>query len=226
MPNIKPLPPEKSKEFEFLFQLAANQMGFVPRSLKTLAHKPSILGSFVQLAGTIKGHSGKTASLWSIAKLFWANIKWGLRAKKQAHTEISPYLKAFIGHVTSNAAGCKYCQAHTALEAHELGVSAEKIAALWNFETSVLFNDAERAALSLAFAAGLMPNASTPQHFEELKKYYTTAQIVEIVSVIAMFGFLNRWNETMSTKLEPEPMAFAQQHLTGNGWTAGKHIQQ
>jgi hypothetical protein len=43
------------------------------------------------------------------------------------------------------------------------------------------------------------------------------------VAVISLFGWLNRWNDTMATELEDEPLAFASQHLTANGWSAGKH---
>jgi hypothetical protein len=39
-------------------------------------------------------------------------------------------------------------------------------------------------------------------------------QVVEIVGVIAMFGFLNRWNDTLATPLEDEPLEFAEKHLT------------
>jgi hypothetical protein len=44
-------------------------------------------------------------------------------------------------------------------------------------------------------------------------------QIVEIVGVIALFGFLNRWNNTMATPLEDEPI----EYLSRGGWQAGKH---
>ncbi|MDZ7727690.1 MAG: hypothetical protein U5Q44_05530 [Dehalococcoidia bacterium] len=43
------------------------------------------------------------------------------------------------------------------------------------------------------------------------------------MGVISLFGWLNRWNDTMATDLEEEPLAFAQEHLGGAGWAAGKH---
>jgi len=48
---------------------------------------------------------------------------------------------------------------------------------------------------------------------------------VEIVGVIAMFGFLNRWNDTFATPLEDEPLEFGQKHLAAHGWDAGKHLR-
>ena len=55
--------------------------------------------------------------------------------------------------------------------------------------------------------SGLSPNATTDDEFEELKKHYSDGEITEIVGVIAMFGFLNRWNSTLQTELEPNPAA-------------------
>ena len=71
---------------------------------------------------------------------------------------------------------------------------------------SPLYSAAERAALDLAVAAGAVPNAATDQMFLELRKHWTEEQIVEIVGVIAVFGF-NRWNDTLATPLEDEPIA-------------------
>jgi len=48
-------------------------------------------------------------------------------------------------------------------------------------------------------------------------------QIVELVSVIALFGYLNRWNDTMATQLEGLPARFAAGTLAPHGWSAGKH---
>ena len=43
------------------------------------------------------------------------------------------------------------------------------------------------------------------------------------MAVIGLFGFLNWWNDTMATELEPDPRAFADTHLAPSGWTVGKH---
>jgi hypothetical protein len=43
------------------------------------------------------------------------------------------------------------------------------------------------------------------------------------VSVISFFGFMNRYNDTMATPLEDEPIAVAEKHLSKQGWKLGKH---
>ena len=84
---------------------------------------------------------------------------------------------------------------------------------------------AERAALDVAVAAGCVPNAVTDEMFLELRKHWSDEQVVEIVGVIAMFGFLNRWNDTFATPLEDEPLHFGETHLAAQGWDAGKHLR-
>src|SRR5204862_15862 len=104
-------------------------------------------------------------------------------------------------------AGCQYCMAHTGEGALHFGVDEKKLAAVWEFRTSPLFSEGERVALDFAIAAASVPNGVTDDLFAELRKHWSEAQIVEIVGVIATFGFLNRWNDTMGTPLEAEPMA-------------------
>ena len=95
--------------------------------------------------------------------------------------------------------------------------------AVLGFEESPLFSAAERAALALALAAGSVPNESGPDHFARLREHFTERQIVQIVGVIALFGFLNRWNDTMATELEAMPNEFAATALGAIDWQVGKH---
>ncbi len=98
-----------------------------------------------------------------------------------------------------------------------------KIAAIWEYETSPLFSDAERAAMRFAQCAATVPNGATDAEFTEMHKHYSEAEIVEILYVVCYFGFLNRWNDSCATALEQEPTEFAQAKLGGSGWQAGKH---
>jgi alkylhydroperoxidase family enzyme len=96
---------------------------------------------------------------------------------------------------------------------------------MWDYQTSPLYSAAERAALDLAVAASSAPNAATDEMFMELRKHRTEEQIVEIVGVIAVFGFLNRWNDTLATPLEDEPIAVGEKYLAAHGWSVGKHAR-
>jgi uncharacterized peroxidase-related enzyme len=194
MANMRPLPREEHPELEELFRLYDETMGFVPNSLFTMARRPEILRAFSDLITQI-----------------WRTGTVPVR------------LKPLIAIVASKAAGCRYCQAHEAVDAKMRGESDERIAAIWNFERSPLYFDAERAALRFARDASLVPNEVTPAHFEELWKYWDEGEIVEILAVVGLFGFLNRWNDSMATNLEDTPMEYASRTL-GAGWGGpGKH---
>lgn len=211
------------KEYEIIFKEAEKAMGFVPNSLRNMSKKPNILGAFAMLSVNIKGFSSSQTTPWTGIKILFKTLKWSLKAKKESHLEVPAYLKSLVAHVSSNASGCRYCQAHTAHIAYEKdGVPIEKLQNIWEFQTSELFSEKERAALSFALAASSVPNQVTPAHHKKLREFFTEKHIVEIVATIAMFGFLNRWNDSMATPLETEPFEFASTYLS-NKWEPGKH---
>ena len=167
----------------------------IPTSFHVLGRRPKILETFQPFFGAIMREGDVPAGL-----------------------------KQLIAHVVSRTAGCLYCQAHTGHFAHTLaGVSYARVEAVWQFETSELFSAAERAALRLARDSGGVPNGATDEHFVELGRYWTESEIVEMVCVISMFGFLNRFNDTLANELEPDAVEFSDAHLAQSGWTVGKH---
>ncbi|MGA0807414.1 MAG: carboxymuconolactone decarboxylase family protein, partial [Pseudohongiellaceae bacterium] len=168
--------------------------GFVPNSIKTMARRPNIAKRFGALNQAI---------------LYEGTVP--------------EELKMLISLVSSLAAGCRYCQSHMANLASIYKASDQKIAAVWEFETSEHFSAAERAALRLALHAGYLPNEADQADFDELALYFDEGQIVEIVASIALFGFLNRWNDTMATQLEDFPRKVAERAIGGMGWEPGKH---
>ena len=196
-PRLAPLPPEHTPELKEQFEAARKRMGFIPNSVLIMQRNPKMSRAYTQLSAAIWDPEGKV------------DLK----------------LKRLISHVASRSAGCQYCMAHTAEGAAKLGVEQQKLDAVWDYRTSPLFSAAERAALDVAVAAGCVPNAVTDAMFMELRKHWSDEQVIEIVGVIAMFGFLNRWNDTFATPLEDEPLEFAEKHLAAHGWNAEKHLR-
>ncbi|MBX9842171.1 MAG: carboxymuconolactone decarboxylase family protein [Xanthobacteraceae bacterium] len=172
-------------------------MGFIPNSVLIMQRVPQMVDAFTKM----------TVAIWN----------------PQGKVDLK--LKRLISHVASRSAGCRYCMAHTADGAARQGVEQRKLDAVWDYRTSPLFNDAERAALDVAVAAGCVPNAVTDEMFMDLRRHWNDEQVVEIVGVIAMFGFLNRWNDTFATPLEDEPLEYGEKHLASQGWDAGKHLR-
>ena len=194
-PRLAPLPPEHSPELKQEFGSFLNSLGFVPNSVLTMQRKPALVRAFVALQGAI----------------------WGSDSK------VDRGFKRLIGHVASTAARDPYSMAHTASAAMHFGIDEKKLAAVREYKSSPLYNPAERAALDLAAAASAIPNAVTDAIFAELRKHWSEEQIVEIVAAIAATGFVNRWNTTMATPLEAEPLAVGEKHLASHGWSPGPH---
>lgn len=194
MPRLSPKPETELGELEPMLEMISQAIGFIPQSLLTMAHWPEMTQAIGGVATVILG-SG----------------------------ELDPELKQLLSLVASQAAGCRYCQAHTSQGAKQCGVPEEKIRATCEFESSPLFSDAERAALRIAARAAAVPNAVEDKDIEVLKQYYSEREIVEIVAVIAIFGFFNRWNDTLATRLEAGPRSFAEEALGPLGWTLDKH---
>ncbi len=194
MARIEPLTREDLAEFEDHLAFFDKAMGFVPSSIYNMARVPGLFQAFQGMAKAVMGND-----------------------------LIPGELKQLIALTTSAAGGCRYCQAHAGHGAEKQGASEEKLRAVWEYETSDLFSEAERSVLRVAFKGGQVPNAVTDDDFAQLKSHWDDDQASAIVAVIAMFGFLNRWNDTMATTLEADHAAFANHALGDVGWEVGKH---
>ena len=218
MAHIEPLDTDQHPELAPIMASAAAAMGFVPNSTRTMAHMGQLPFVFSVLFGTIMGGD---------AKAIVAGLQDVIPEQTDAQENLPPELLQLIAYCVSLSAGCRYCQAHTGHNTERLSSAPElqgqKLAEVLNYETAACYTDAERAAIGLALAAGQVPNASEAQHFVDLQAHYSKRQQVQIVAVISLFGFLNRWNDTLATTLEQTPTDFAQQHLASNGWQLSKH---
>jgi len=194
-PRIAPLPPAHTPELAGELESMRRNLGFIPNSVLIMQRRPRMAKALAQM----------TAAVWD------------------PDGAVDRGFKRLIAHVASRTAGCRYCMAHTAGGALHFGVADEKLAAVWDYAVSPLFSAAERAALDFAVAAASVPNAVTDDTFAELRRHWSEDEIIEIVGVIALFGFLNRWNDTLATPLEDEPIAVGEKYLAAHGWNPGKH---
>ena len=193
--RLDPLPPEHAPELKEELNSFFKTLGFVPNSVLTMQRNPKLVQAFVQMQ----------RALWDPG------------------SKVDRGFKRLVAHIASRTAGDSYSMAHTASGALHFGVDPKKLAAAHIFATDPLYDAAERAALHLAIAANSIPNAVTDEMFVELRKYWCEEQIVEIVGVVAMAGFLARWNGTMATPIETEPNEVGEKYLAPLGWRAGPH---
>ncbi len=195
MARLKPLSPETTPELKSHFDFFLGTLGFTPNSVLTMQRKPHLVKAFAGLNAAVMSPEG----------------------------EVDLGFRRLIGHMASVASGCLYCQAHTLLGAKNFGISDEKLAAMWTYASSDLYTAKEKIALDFALAAASQPNAVTDELFAELSKHWSEGEIVEILGVVAMFGFLNRWNDSMATPLEAVPEQVAIKAAQAHGFSKGKH---
>lgn len=140
-----------------------------------------------------------------------------------ADNNLSRQIRSEVFTMASIAAGCQHCQAHGAYTLHMMGVDEDRIRDIWRFEQSAEFTAAEKSALRLARDAAMVPNAVGPGHFADLRKHYEDRQIVELLAVISLAGWYNRWNNSIATVTDQESVDWAGANLKSVGWDLGKH---
>lgn len=196
MPLVNPLPPDADPEVAELAKFFNETLGYCPNSVLTMMRRPRIAKAFIELNMAVMENGGRVTSA----------------------------LKRLVGYVASNAAGCRYCQAHTIRAAERYGAEREQLENVWEYRTHPSFNDAERAALDLALAASVIPNGVDDALQDRLRDHWTDEEIVELLGVISLFGYLNRWNDSMATALEADGEASGEEWLADRGWVRGKHV--
>jgi len=194
-PLVLPSTEKEDTDFQDLVKFFNETLGFCPNSVKTMYHRPSIAYAFIALNKAVMENKGNVTSSF----------------------------KRLIGYISSYAAGCRYCQAHTIRAAERYGAEAEKMNNIWEFRTHNAFSEAEKAALEFTLASSTIPNSVDDRIAENMRLYWNDGEIVEILGVIALFGYLNRWNDSMGTELEKEAIASGEKYLKQKDWTAGKH---
>jgi len=196
MAHMKPLPPETTPELRDDFDIFDNILGFVPNSLLTMQRRPKMVTGFGALTKGVMDPEGP----------------------------VDLGLMRLIAHFSSRAAGCQYCEAHSLVAAKIHHVSQEKLDAIWDYRSSPLYSEAERVALDFALAAGAVPNAVDAELFARMRLHWSEEQIVQILGAVCLYGFLNRWNDSMATDLEAAPREMGEKVLSSGGWTGGKHV--
>lgn len=196
MAHLQPLPPDSTPELREDFALFERILGFVPNSLLTMQRRPGMVQGFGALTRAVMDPDGP----------------------------VDLGFMRLVAHFASRAAGCQYCEAHSLVAAKIHGISQEKLDAIWEYRDSPLYSEAERAALDYALAAGAVPNAVDEAIMQRMRAHWSEEEIVQILGAVCLYGFLNRWNDSMATDLEAAPRAMGERVLGRGGWTGGKHV--
>jgi uncharacterized peroxidase-related enzyme len=194
-PLVCPKKGESDLALQKLIEFYEETLGFCPNSIKTMHHRPQIAYAFIEMN----------------------------KAVMENHGKVSSALKRLMAYISSNTSGCRYCQAHAIRAAERYGAQQEQLENIWEYKTHPAFSEAERAALDFAFSASTVPNSVTEEIAENLRKHWNDGEIVEMNGVIALFGYLNRWNDSMGTQIEDGAVESGEKYLSKKGWHTGKH---
>jgi uncharacterized peroxidase-related enzyme len=192
---VDPLSNISDPEVKALVDFFNETLGFCPNSVLTMQRRPAIAKAFVEL-----------------------NM-----AVMENHGELTSEFKRLIAFVSSNTSGCRYCQAHTIRAAERYGSTLQRLKNVWDFENQFCFSDAEKAALRFTKEASMVPVNVAESTEKQLHLHWSDDDIIEIMGVIALFGYLNRWNDVMATSLENEANISGEELLKGVSWVPGKH---
>lgn len=107
--------------------------------------------------------------------------------------KIEPLLKWKIAFVVSNSLKCPFCVDVTAKMLKTLGASADLIEKIKKGKD---LPEKEKEILQLVKEVTLKAYVCTPELFEKMKKSLKEEEIVEIVSIIGLFNYINRFNNT------------------------------
>jgi len=197
MARLEPLSLDQVDGLEEVQQTYERTLGFVPNGLRIMARRPEIVKGFIALRRAVLDPASGT---------------------------VPAELKNLCAHLASRTHGCLYCQAHALQGASRSGAEQARLEAVWEFRTSVLFSEAERAALDFSVKAASIPNGVTDADIVRMREHWDEGQIVEILAAVSLYGFLNRFNDSLATPLEEGSATFAEETIGGQGWTRGKHV--
>ena len=151
-----------------IYDSLIDRFGYVPNFYAAMAHHPGALKNFLP---------------------FYASIMTKGAVETQYKELV--YLK------TSMSNECLYCtRAHTA-SAKRVGITAQQIKALPDYQHSDEFDEKEKTILDFAESVTRGVIVDQERVKERLKKYFSDHQIVELTLTICMANFTNRFNNAL-----------------------------
>ena len=122
MPLVDPLSDIADPEVKQLVDFFNETLGFCPNSVLTMQRRPNIARAFIELN----------------------------KAVMENHGQLNSEFKRLIAFISSNTAGCRYCQAHTMRAAERYCASTNRLENIWGCQNQDCFSDAEKSTLQFA----------------------------------------------------------------------------
>jgi alkylhydroperoxidase family enzyme len=193
-PRLEPWPHDRNAELRPGFEAARERMGFIPNSQLILQRRPHIIKAFRQFTQAVSG----------------------------GESGIDPAMRALVTLACCSVTREPYVWSHAAHSVAHAGNEA-KLAAFNDYRTSPLFSDRERVTIDYARAASSVPCNVTDELMRDMRRHWSEEEIVDITTLIGLYGFFDRYNAALATPLEPEVRDIAARYLTRDGWSPGRH---
>ena len=109
-------------------------------------------------------------------------------------SEIEPVLKWKIALVVSQTLRCPFCVDVSEKMLRTMGIKEEIIEKIKKGGGEI---ETEKEILELVKDVTLDGHLDQPELFEKLKEKFNEAQIIEIISIMGFFNYINRFNNTL-----------------------------
>jgi alkylhydroperoxidase family enzyme len=126
-------------------------------------------------------------------------------------------------YVSSRAASCMYCSAHTCTFALRRGATVDAVAGALDRDAAL--SDADRTAVNVARQMAVVPAAVDDAARADLRRHFSESHAEWIVLSVAMMGWLNKTMDALGVPLEEQTVAEIGGVIAPSGWTPGQHLQ-
>ena len=182
VPLVQPdsIPEEIRNQLQPHYQISLNKWGSVPRFFQMLGHSPVIVEAWMLLDANLRmTYLNTDPEFLKMQQLVIART-------------------AILNHSIN-------CTGHNVDLAHAVGVSWEQLDLLDGdgWRESDAFSDKEKAVIHWADEVSNQGAYDNDAAFEELAKYFTTRQVVELTFLCCMWNLSGRLTEAFHLMVEP-----------------------
>lgn len=128
--------------------------------------------------------------------VFWVTAVSETMLLRQRH-RLPDSLRDLVQHRVAVVIGCPWCIDFGAMLALRGGLTAERIMAVPDYETSDLFTPLERRAMAFADAATATPTTVTDEQVADLRAELGDAGVVELAHLVALENQRSRLNHAL-----------------------------
>ena len=167
-------------ELEEFYGAVTALLGRVPHFYRTMSHAPLLAMLFLPI-------NAANQREWPGARL-------------------SGRIKELVVIKTSHVNGCEYCYAHNTSLGQAAGITQEQIIDLSSdaYLDSANFTERERAAVLWAEHVTRNTAQKRDDVYQQVKAQFSTAEIVELTMICAMFNMINRINDSLDIEIEAQ----------------------